>query len=340
MTDFPLFPEAASTVAGQVDALYLFLVAVSAFFTVLIAASVVYCAVRFRRRDPDEVGGTFHANTLLEVTWTIIPLGIVLFVFFWGARVFFTQYKAPADAVEYTAIAKQWMWHFQHPEGQREINTLHVPVGQPIKITMISQDVIHSLFLPAFRVKQDVLPGRYTQLWFEATKPGSYHLFCTEYCGTEHAQMIGQVVAMEPEAYEAWLAGGAGPPVPPVEAGRELFSQLLCDTCHLDAGGSRGPSLVGLYGETVALAGGGTVVADDGYLRESILDPAARIVEGYQPIMPSFQGQIGEENLFKLIAYVKSLGAPQAEPPAGDGQPRTSVPGGEPTTTDTGESRP
>jgi cytochrome c oxidase subunit 2 len=306
--EIPLFPESASTMSGQVDALYLFLVAMSAFFTLLIAASVIYCAVRFRRRSPDEIGGTFHANLALELTWTAIPLAIVVFLFFWGARVFYGQFRPPADAVEYTAIGKQWMWYFQHPDGRREINTLHVPVDQPIKITAISQDVIHSLFFPAFRTKTDVLPGRYTALWFEATKPGTYHIFCAEYCGAEHSRMIGSVVAMEAGAYEQWLAGGEGPRVPPAEAGKLLFTQLTCNTCH-EGDNPRGPSLANLHGSTVPLADGSSVVADDAYLRESILQPNVRLVAGYQPLMPTYQGQVSEETVFKLVSYIKSLGS-------------------------------
>ena len=305
--EFPLFPEAASTTAGQVDALYLFLIAVSALFSFLIAASVIYCAVRFRRRSPDEVGGTFHANLLMEVTWTIIPLFIVLGVFFWGARVFFNQRYAPPDALEITGIAKQWMWKFQHPDGRREINEIHVPVGQPVRIQLISQDVIHDLFLPSFRVKTDVLPGRYTDLWFEATKAGSYHLFCAEYCGAEHSRMIGQVVVMEPGEYESWLAGGAATSRPPAEVGAELFVQLTCNTCHTESASGRGPILRGLVGSEVRLSDGRTVEVDDAYLRESILEPASKVVAGFQPIMPTYKGQISEENVLKLIAYIKSL---------------------------------
>ena len=328
MIDFPLFPESASTTSGQVDALYLFLIAVSAFFSLLIAASVIYCAVRFRRKSDDEIGGTFHANLLMEITWTIIPLFIVLGVFFWGARVFFQMQYAPPDALEITGIAKQWMWKFQHPDGRREVNELHVPVGQSVRVQLISQDVIHDLFLPAFRVKTDVLPGRYTSLWFEATKPGSYHLFCAEYCGAEHSLMKGRVVVMEPGEYEAWLAGGAGPSLPPAEAGAQLFQQLTCNTCHVDDDIGRGPSLHGIVGEEVQLADGSTVVVDDGYLRESILTPAAKVVAGFQPIMPTYKGQISEENILKLIAYIKSLddGAGEEVSPAEAAAPDDSAP--------------
>ncbi len=305
--DFPLFPEAASTMAGQVDAIYLFLVALSAFFSILIAGAVVYCAVRYRRRSDDEIGSNLHGSLLLEIVWSAIPLAIVLVLFFWGAKVFFAQSRPPADAIEYTAIGKQWMWKFQHPDGQREINTLHVPKGQPIVIKAISQDVIHSLYFPAFRVKKDVIPGRYTTVWFEATKTGSFHLFCAEFCGAEHSLMGGQVVVLEPEDYERWLAGGAATAQAPEEAGRQLFDQLACGTCHGEGDGGRGPSLHDIYGEEVRLVDGRTVTIDDQYLRESILTPAEKIVDGYSPLMPTYQGQISEENVFKLITYIKSL---------------------------------
>lgn len=338
-SEFPLFPDAASTTAGQVDALYVFLVAMSAFFSVLIAASVIYCAIRYRRRSPDEVGGSFHASMLLEVTWTIIPLGIVLFLFFWGARVFFLLALPPPDALELTATGKQWMWRFQHPDGQREINTLHVPTGQPVKIEMISEDVLHSLYVPAFRTKMDVVPGRYTTLWFEPTKPGTYHLFCAEYCGTEHSGMVGWVTVLTPEDYERWLAGGAAADKPPAEAGADLFASIGCNTCHVEAGGGRAPSLRGVFGKPVQLANGRTVIADATYLRRAILEPPAELVAGYQPIMPTYKGQISEENLFKLIAYIRSLSdagrdaapaAPVAAPAAA--APAAAITGDAPST--------
>ncbi|MBP1643369.1 MAG: cytochrome c oxidase, subunit [Acidobacteria bacterium] len=304
----PFMPEQASSMAGEVDALTLYLVAMASFFTVLVAAMVIYFAIRYRRRSPDEVGGSFDNSALLEITWTVIPVLIVLFTFVWGARVAFRLYRPPADAVQYYVTGKQWMWKTQHPTGQREINELHVPLGQPVKLLMTSEDVIHSFFVPAFRVKADVLPGRYTSLWFTPTKTGRFHLFCAEYCGAEHSRMIGWVTVMEPEEYQAWLAS-----VPtqgsPTAAGERLFAQLACHTCHQDAAGAKGPALGGLYGRPVALADGRTVLADESYLRESILNPAAKVVAGYEAVMPSFQGQVSEEGILELINYVKSLPA-------------------------------
>ncbi len=312
-----LLPEQASSLAGQVDSLYLWLVGISVFFSLLIAALILVFAVRYRRRAPREVGSRFDSSLLLEVTWSVIPLLIVLGTFFWGAKLYFGMFRPPADAVEYFVTGKQWMWKIQHPTGQREINQLHVPIGVPIKLTMTSEDVIHSFFVPAFRVKADVLPGRYTTLWFKATEKGTYHLFCTEYCGAEHSKMIGQVVVMDREEYQAWLAGGATG-VSMAAAGEQLFTQLACSTCHKADATGRGPVLVGVFGSQVRLANGSTLIADENYLRESILNPMARVVYGYQPVMPTYQGQLSEEGLLQLISYLKTQKVPPSapEPPA------------------------
>jgi cytochrome c oxidase subunit 2 len=321
--ELPLFPESASHVAPQVDALFFAWSAISLFFTILIAALIVYFMVRYRRRDVDEVGLPERAPTWLEIGWSVIPLVISLAMFAWGARVFYSMYRPPRNAVEYWTVGKQWMWKFQHPDGHREINTLHIPVGQPIKLNIQSEDVIHSFFVPAFRVKQDAVPGRQTQIFFEATKPGVYHLFCTEYCGGEHSRMIGSVIALEPEQYEVWLAGGpAGRSM--AESGAELFQTLACDTCHRESSGgvvARAPELEGLYGNQVRLMDGRTLLADDEYIRESILNPAAKIVAGWQPVMPTYQGQVSEEQLAQLLTYVRSLGAQSQQEAASDQAP-------------------
>ncbi len=309
-TNFPFFPQAASEQAGQIDALYFFLVAVTAFFTALIALMVVVFAVKFHRKHDDEVGAVIHGSLALELLWTIIPLGITMVMFVWGAQVFFHMTRPPKGAMEIYVVGKQWMWKAQHMDGAREINELHVPIGQPVKLIMGSEDVIHSFFIPDFRVKADVIPGRYNTMWFTATKPGRYHLFCTQYCGTKHSAMIGWVTAMEPSDYQAWLSGGpAGGSM--AENGAKLFQDLACATCHLENGQGRAPSLKGVFGSTVTLQTGQTVTADDAYVRESVLNPQAKVVAGYQPIMPTFQGLVTEEQLLQLIAYVKSLGGPQ-----------------------------
>jgi cytochrome c oxidase subunit 2 len=305
-TNFPFFPQQASAQAGEVDAIYFFMIAITAFFSILIAALVVFFAIRYRRRHRDEVGHAIHGSLALELMWTIIPFFIVMVIFAWGAKVFFDLYRPPAGAMEIYVTGKQWMWKVQHMDGQREINELHVPIGRPVKLIMGSEDVIHSYYIPAFRVKADVIPGRYNVLWFTATKAGTYHLFCAEYCGTKHSGMIGSVVAMEPQDFQAWLAGGRASESP-VAAGEKLFSDLACNTCHRTDSQGRGPMLTGLYGKPVELQDGRTVVADEAYLRESITNPQAKIVAGFQPLMPTFQGLVSEEQLLQLIAYVRSL---------------------------------
>src|SRR6185295_30978 len=321
---FPLFPDSASALSGEVDLLFIVWCVISVFFSALIAGLILYFMVRYRRRHPEEVGANEREAMWLEVGWSVVPLIIMLAMFAWGTRVFFRIYRPPADAVELTAIGKQWMWKVQHPGGQREINTLHVPVNQPIRMTLASEDVIHSFYVPAFRIKQDAVPGRYTSIWFQATKPGTYHLFCAEYCGTEHSRMIGWVVVMEPRDYEAWLAGGAAGKSM-LASGAELFQSLACVTCHragnVGDGGriARGPALEGLYNNQVKLADGRTLIADDTYIRESILTPTAKLVAGWEPVMPTFQGQVSEEQLTELIAYIRSLGPAGSAPAGGSG---------------------
>jgi cytochrome c oxidase subunit II len=312
-TNFPFFPQQASEQAGQVDGIYFFMVAVTAFFSILIAGLVVVFAIKYRRRHRQEVGHAIHGSLALELLWTVIPFMIVMVMFVWGAKVFFDLYRPPAGAMEVFVVGKQWMWKVQHMDGQREINELHVPVGRPVRLIMGSEDVLHSYYIPAFRVKADVIPGRYNELWFTATQPGTYHLFCAEYCGTKHSGMIGSVVAMEPQAFQAWLAGG-GASESPVAAGEKLFNDLACNTCHMDQSQGRGPSLNGIYGKPVQLQSGSTAIADDAYIRESIVNPQAQIVAGYQPIMPTFQGLVSEEQLLQLIAYVRSLSQQPAAP--------------------------
>lgn len=303
---FPLFPEQASTVAGRVDALYFFLVAVSVFFAGLIFTLVAYFSIKYRRRPDRKQADPVPDHLGLELAWTLIPLGIVMVAFIWGARLFVTLSRPPADALEIAVVAKQWMWKFQHPTGQREINELHVPLGRPVKLTMASEDVIHSFFVPAFRVKMDVVPGRYTTAWFEASKTGEYHLFCAEYCGAQHSVMTGRVVVLEPVKYVEWLRGRIVAE-PPEVLGERLFAQLGCNACHHPDRPQLAPFLEGVYGTQRLLVTGETVIADESYLRQSILDPAAAVTAGYAPIMPSYRGRVTEEELSQLIAYIKSL---------------------------------
>lgn len=309
MNDFPLFPEQASSVAPLVDGLYLFLVVVTGAVSILIWLVIFYFAIKYRRRPDNELAQEQEPPAILEMTWTVLPLIIFIGIFIAGALVFFRMQVVPRNAIEIYATGRQWMWKFQHPTGQREINELHVPVGRTIKITMASEDVIHSLWFPVFRVKADVLPNRYRTLWFEATKTGRFHMFCAEYCGTSHSGMIGSVVVMEPTDYQRWLAGGTEGSL--ASQGEKLFQKYACNTCHMDNGTGRGPMLAGTYGKTRPLADGSNVVVDDNYVRESILHPQTKIAAGFQPIMPTFQGQVSEEDLIRLLAYVKSVPAPQ-----------------------------
>jgi cytochrome c oxidase subunit II len=310
-----LFAESASSISGEVDALFFALVAITALFTVGITLAILYFGVRYRRRSPDERPAEIHGSLALELTWTLVPLGIVMVLFVWGAKVYFHMNRPPDDAMTVTVVGKRWMWKLQQPTGQREINELHVPVNRAVRLVITSEDTIHSFYVPAFRIKRDAVPGRYSQEWFRATKTGSYHLLCAEYCGTEHSRMNGRIIVMEPQAYQAWLAGGP-PPESPLAAGERLFNEMGCVTCHKPDSAQRAPVLNGIFGKQVLLTTGETVSVDDAYLRESIVNPVAKVVAGYQPVMPTFQGQLSEEQLIALVAYVRSLPAPDA--PAAD----------------------
>jgi cytochrome c oxidase subunit II len=310
MQSLPFQPEQASSIAKSVDQLYLFLTVVTLFFTALIFSVIFYFMIRYRRRSPNERPKPIEGNIPLEVLWTAIPTLIVAVIFVWGSMLYFKNAEAPKGSMEIFITGKQWMWKVEHPEGQREINEVHVPLGRPVKLTMTSEDVIHDFFVPAFRVKKDVLPGRYTSLWFTATKVGTYHLFCAQYCGAFHAGMMGSIIVQEPSEYERWLAGGAAGESME-QAGEKVFQSSGCSTCHVADGTGLGPSLLGVYGQPVKLVGGETVTADDAYIRESILMPKAKIVLGYTPIMPTFQGQLTEEQLTNVIAYIRALGKSQ-----------------------------
>jgi cytochrome c oxidase subunit 2 len=306
--NLPLWPTRASTGAGNVDALFIFLVLLAAFMSVAIFTMILVFAVKYRNR-PGRTAEQIEGSVPLEVTWSAVPLAIFMVIFTWGAVIYFQERTPPRGADEVYVVAKQWMWKLQHEQGQREINELHIPVGRDVKLIMTSQDVIHSFYVPAFRIKQDVLPGRYTTAWFRATKPGVYHLFCAEYCGTAHSGMIGQVVVLEPAQYQAWLSGGTT--FGSLAAnGESIFQQLGCPTCHRFDVQGRGPNLIGVFGKPVLLEDGRTVIADENYIRESILSPSAKIVSGFKPIMPTFQGLVSEEQLTALVAYIKSLSSP------------------------------
>lgn len=312
LNNFPLWPVQASTMARHVDALYIFLLIVTGMMTLLVFSFLLYFSARYRYRKgvrAEQIEG----STPLEITWSVIPFIVFMVIFAWGALVYFKERTPPADATEVYVVAKQWMWKLEHAEGQREINELHVPVGRDVKLIMTSQDVIHSFYIPAFRMKQDVLPGRYTVEWFRATKPGVYHLFCAEYCGTQHSGMVGDIVVQEPAQYEAWMNGGSSGPLS--ATGEKVFAELGCSTCHRTDTQGRGPNLQGVFGHPVQLEDDRTVTADENYLRECILDPGAKRVKGFQPIMPTFQGLVTEEQVNALVAYIKSIAPAKAGEP-------------------------
>jgi cytochrome c oxidase subunit 2 len=306
---FPLFPTQASTLAPEIDNLYLGVIAITAFFAIIVVVCVIFFAIKYRDHTGDKVGAPITGSVPLELGWSLIPFVISIGIFVWASVVFFHLVRAPDQTLDIYSTGKRWMWRFQHIDGQREINELHVPVGRAVRVVFTSEDVLHDLFIPAFRVKADAVPGRYSAIWFEATKVGEYHLFCAEYCGTNHSGMIGTVYVMEPADYQAWLAGGgsisSGGSM--AERGAQLFTQLACVTCHLGDSTGRGPSLVGVFGSTVTLNNGTTVVADESYLRESILTSQAKTVAGYQQLMPTFQGLVNENDVASLIEYIKSM---------------------------------
>jgi cytochrome c oxidase subunit 2 len=313
-TEFQLLPDQASTIAPEVDALFWFICGVSIFFTLLIAVLLLVFAIRYRRVSEDHFPTPVVGSTALELTWSIIPLIISMGMFGWGVMVYFEYYRTPDNAMEVYVIGKQWMWHVQHPSGPKEINTLHVPVGTPVKLIMTSEDVIHDFSIPAFRVKRDAVPGKFTYLWFEATKTGTFHLFCVLYCGTDHSRMVGKVVVMEKFEYERWLAGEerklekeGGASWSLAAQGGQLFQKLQCITCHHRDAGNRAPSLEGIFGQTVTLEDGRDWVADEEYLRESILFPSRKIRAGWKDIMPPYAGQVSEKELIRVVAYLKSL---------------------------------
>jgi cytochrome c oxidase subunit II len=308
----PLRPPAASSIAEGVDRLHFFLTGITLFFTAIIFATIFYFMIRYRRRSEDERPEEGGESMSLELVWTLIPTVLVAFVFAWSASLYFENSRPPSASMEIFVIGKQWMWHLQHPEGPREINELHVPVGVPVKLTMTSEDVIHDFYVPAFRVKKDVLPGRYTSLWFQATKTGTYHLFCGQYCGADHAEMIGWVYVMTPTDYASWLSGGARNESM-AQTGERLFNQLGCVTCHVTDNSGRGPSLVGIFGKPEKLRNGETRVVDETLIRQAIVTPNSLLLPNYAPVMPTFQGQINEEQVLQLIAYVKSLGTQERQ---------------------------
>lgn len=303
----PLYPEQASNFAPSVDALMLYITAVCLFFAVSVTAAIVFFFFKYHRKKPGDIGVPIHGDSRLEAIWLVVPTILAMTMFSAGAVIYVDYRRAPLDTLDIYVIGKQWMWKSQQPNGLKEINELHIPVGRNVKLILASEDVIHNFSVPDFRVKMDAMPGHYNTMWFRPTKIGRYHFFCSQYCGTNHAIMGGWVTVMDPSDYAAWLSGSSDANANPVVAGEKLFSEKACATCHLANGKGRAPSLNGVYGAKVLLADGSTVTADDAYIRESIVTPSAKIVAGYQPLMPTFQGQMTEEQILSLTAYIKSL---------------------------------
>ncbi len=299
----------ASTFAPRVDGIFWMLVGVSAFIMLLVGALILFFSIKYRRGTRAKRGPVpERIDREVEIGWTVATLFAFLFFFWFAAAAETSQFAVPKNAMEIHVVAKQWMWKLEHPNGAREINALHVPVDVPIRLVMTSQDVIHDFFVPAFRMKQDVLPGRYVESWFQATKPGTYHLFCAEYCGTDHSRMIGGIVVQSQADYARWAdAQPQGDSL--ADQGAKLFVRLGCTGCHGGSARVRAPNLAGLYGRPVPIEGG-FVTADEGYLRDSIMLPQKQVVAGYAPVMPSYEGVASEEDVIKLIAYLKS---PKAE---------------------------
>ncbi len=311
MSGFSLFPDSASTLSHKVDFIYFLMLAISVFLTALIFFLIVGFGIKYRRGSKANRANPPSHNTKLEVFWIVVPLLGEMAIFAWGTYVYLDMYKVPKNAADIYVQGRQWMWELRHPEGKREINELHVPVGRAVRLLMSSDDVIHSFYVPAFRIKQDVVPGRYSSLWFEATKPGKYHLFCAEYCGTKHSGMIGWIYVMPQSDFQDWLEGGKVEPTM-AASGEKLFRRYGCSGCHASGSSVRAPLLEGVYGKPVPLEGGQIVTADERYIRDSILLPKSQVVAGYQPVMPTFEGQVSEGDLLQIIAYIKSLANTEA----------------------------
>jgi cytochrome c oxidase subunit 2 len=313
--NFPIFPKEASTTAAETDHLYFILLGLSAFVLALVFLPIIFFLFKYRRGKRANRVDPHLPEMKMEVSWTIIPTLIALGIFVLGAKAYFNEEVPPANTLEINVIGKQWMWKIQHQEGNREINELHLPVNRAVKLTLASEDVIHSFFVPAFRIKQDVVPGRFVTEWFQPTRVGTYDFYCSEYCGADHSKMKGTVFVMSPMEYENWLTHGNVHSTL-TQSGENLFRQLGCSGCHVNSKAVHAPPLEGLYQRLVPLSDGTFVRADDKYIRDSILLPASQVVAGYQPVMPTYEGHISEENLLQLIAYIKSIGneAPPTNP--------------------------
>jgi cytochrome c oxidase subunit 2 len=309
LRDF-ILPDQASTLAPDHDALFLFITGVSIFFWVLVVTLIIIFVRRYRRRSPDDITPHITHNQKLEIVWSVIPLMIVIGIFFWGFRGFVDAQIAPANAIEIQAVGKKWVWQFEYPDGLRTLNDIHVPLNRPVRLVMTSEDVIHSFFVPSFRIKKDVVPGRYTEIWFTATRPGVHQVFCAEYCGRGHSDMLAKIHVDDEAAYQKWLIEGdeSLKTMPLTELGQLVHDNRGCATCHsIDGSRGQGPSWKGIFGATHQMADGSQIKVDENYLRESILEPQKHVVAGYEPIMPTYKGMLREREVLGVIEYIKQL---------------------------------
>ncbi|MFY9233151.1 MAG: cytochrome c oxidase subunit II [Fimbriimonadaceae bacterium] len=329
MGDFALRPDNASNFANEFDALFYILTALTVLFTAIVMAFLIYFVIRYRKGNNVDRSRRVHEHLMLEITWSVIPLVLGLGVFAWGAKLFVDMRTPPKDAIEIFVMGKQWMWHIQHMNGVRENNMLTVPVNKPVKLTMVSQDVIHAFYVPEFRIQYMVVPGRYTQQWFRATKTGSFKILCNMYCGTAHSEMVGRVRVLSEADYQRWLQG-EGEDLKPItqsidSMGKDLYEDLVCMNCHTEKDTPRGPSLFAIAGSLRKLADGSTKTADDEYLRDALLDPEKHITAGYDRTMPTYKEDLNEEQVLWMIAYLKTLGSPVQPAPNSKSEP---APGG------------
>lgn len=315
-------PDRAASGAGQVDSLFYLIFWISLFFFVLIVGLMIIFILRYRQRKGHEPEESPHHNTALELTWSLIPLALVIVIFYLGFKSFLDMSTPPQGAHEIQVTGQKWKWLFTYPNGYVD-EELHLPVNEPVNLVLTSEDVIHSLFIPAFRIKKDAVPGRYTKTWFEPNQPGQYLVLCAEYCGTGHSDMSAWAVVHPPGEYETWLAtaGDFLATLTPVEGGERLYKVLGCGQCHtVDGAPGIGPTFRDLYGTSHALQDGGTVTVDENYVRESLLDPLAKVSAGFQPVMPTFQGKVADREITAIIAYLKTL-TPEGQAPEGQEQP-------------------
>ncbi|HRI42608.1 MAG TPA: cytochrome c oxidase subunit II [Fimbriimonadaceae bacterium] len=333
--NFPIRPEAASEHAGKHDALFYTITALTIFFTIGVYVAVLFLALKYNHKNKADRSNAPHGNTKLEIAWSVIPLGMAIAIFAWSTQQFVDLYKVPKDAMQVFVIGKQWMWQIQHTNGIRENNELHVPLGEPVQLTMISQDVIHAFYIPEFRLQWHVVPGRYTSFWFTPTKPGKFHILCAMHCGTQHSEMGGYVYVLPKKEYQEWVAKGGNrfiaTPTSMAQAGKQLYERLACGTCHGDKDNERGTTLYGLFGSQRKLKDGSMVVADNAYIRDAIYDPYRHLVTGYDKTMPVYEkSQVSEEQILQLTEYIKTLGqAPATDVVASPPIPASPTPGAE-----------